>query len=107
MVVENTRCMPSFGDYLLAPGHLLAGTYRIERPLGRGGMGEVYEVSHSRLAGRYALKLLLREIGQNEEALQRFKQEAEVTSRLRHPNIGQVIDFAQMPDGTPVMRIEL
>jgi serine/threonine-protein kinase len=92
--------------FLLPPGQLLAGTYRIERPLGKGGMGEVYEASHARLAGRYAVKLLLREIGQNEEVLRRFKQEAEVTSRLRHPNIVQVIDFAQMPDGTPFMVME-
>ncbi|HVX96989.1 MAG TPA: serine/threonine-protein kinase [Polyangia bacterium] len=93
--------------FLLAPGQLLAGTYRIERPLGKGGMGEVYEASHARLAGRYAVKLLLREIGQNEDVLRRFKQEAEVTSRLRHPNIVQVIDFAQLPDGAPFMVMEL
>jgi serine/threonine-protein kinase len=93
-------------DYLLSPGQVLADTYRIERGIGKGGMGEVYEATHARLAGRYAVKLLLREIGQNDEILLRFKQEAEVTSRLRHPNIVQVIDFSRMPDGTPFMVME-
>ena len=93
-------------DYRLPLGTVLAGTYRIERQLGRGGMGEVYEASHARLSGRYAVKLLLREVGQVDEVLRRFKQEAEITSRLRHPNIVQVIDFAQMPDGTPFMVME-
>jgi serine/threonine-protein kinase len=95
------------GDYLLSAGQVLADTYRIERGIGKGGMGEVYEASHARLAGRYAVKLLLREIGQSDEILARFKQEAEVTSRLRHPNIVQVIDFSRMPDGTPFMVMEL
>jgi serine/threonine-protein kinase len=94
-------------NYLLSPGQVLADTYRIERGIGKGGMGEVYEATHARLAGRYAVKLLLREIGQNDEILRRFKQEAEVTSRLRHPNIVQVIDFSRMPDGTPFMVMEL
>jgi serine/threonine-protein kinase len=98
--------MSTSPDYLLAPGQLLADTYRIERPIGKGGMGQVYEATHARLAGRYAVKLLLQEIGQHEEVLIRFKQEAEVTSRLRHPNIVQVIDFAKMPDGTPFMVME-
>src|SRR5258708_6679294 len=93
-------------DFRLAPGTVLADTYRIERPVGKGGMGEVYEATHARLSGRYAVKLLLREVGQADEVLRRFKQEAEITSRLRNPNIVQVIDFAQMPDGTPFMVME-
>lgn len=92
--------------YHLAPGTILAETYRIEGPIGKGGMGEVYQATHARLSGRYAVKLLLREVGRGQEVLRRFKQEAEITSRLRHPNIVQVIDFAQMPDGTPFMVME-
>ena len=87
-------------------GLLLAGTYRITRFIGNGGMGEVYEAAHTRLSGRYAVKLLLKEVGTVEEALRRFKQEAEITSRLRHPNIVQVIDFAQMDDGAAFMVME-
>ncbi len=85
---------------------ILAGTYRITRFIGKGGMGEVYEAAHARLSGRYAVKLLLKEVGAIEEAIRRFKQEAEITSRLRHPNIVQVIDFAQMDDGAAFMVME-
>ena len=98
--------MSDSSPYHLAPGTVLAGTYRIEGPIGKGGMGEVYQATHARLSGRYAVKLLLREVGRGQEVLRRFKQEAEITSRLRHPNIVQVIDFAQMPDGTPFMVME-
>jgi eukaryotic-like serine/threonine-protein kinase len=90
----------------LANDLLLAGTYRITRFIGKGGMGEVYEAAHARLSGRYAVKLLLKEVGAIEEAIRRFKQEAEITSRLRHPNIVQVIDFAQMDDGAAFMVME-
>jgi len=98
--------MSADSDYRLAPGTVLADTYRIERTVGKGGMGEVYQATHARLSGLYAVKLLLREVGQADEVMRRFKQEAEITSRLRHPNIVQVIDFAQMPDGTPFMVME-
>jgi serine/threonine protein kinase len=93
-------------DYSLKIDDTLAGTYRIVSLVGKGGMGEVYEVAHARLAGRYAVKLLLQEIGTNEDILKRFKQEAEVTSRLRHPNIVHVIDFDRTPDGTPYLVME-
>ncbi|MDZ4695655.1 MAG: serine/threonine-protein kinase [Deltaproteobacteria bacterium] len=98
--------MSSATQPTLAIDLLLAGTYRITRFIGKGGMGEVYEATHSRLSGRYAVKLLRKEVGAIEEAIRRFKQEAEITSRLRHPNIVQVIDFAQMDDGAAFMVME-
>lgn len=90
----------------LAPGTVLQGTYRIVRRIGEGGMGQVYEASHARLSGRYAVKLLLREVAASPEAYARFRREAEITSSLRHPNIVQVIDFNETPDGTPYLVME-
>jgi tRNA A-37 threonylcarbamoyl transferase component Bud32 len=90
----------------LRPGTLLAGTYRVIRLIGVGGMGEVYEASHARLAGRYAVKVLLGEIVARAEIMQRFTREAEVTSALRHPNIVQVLDFNVTPDGNPYLVME-
>ena len=70
------------------PGTLLGGTYRIVRRIGSGGMGEVYEATHERLAHRYAVKFLHPGVRDHPEALPRFMREAQVTSRLRHPGIG-------------------
>jgi len=82
------------------------GTYGIVRKVGSGGMGEIYEVSHSRLAGRYAMKVLRAEAGAASEALMRFQREAKVTSALQHPNIVQVIDFSTTEGGQPYLVME-
>ena len=90
----------------VSPGTLLQGTYCIGRLLGTGGMGEVYEATHARLSGRYAIKLLLRELALRPDAFARFRREAEITSALRHPNIVQVIDFNLMDDESPYLVME-
>jgi serine/threonine protein kinase len=90
----------------LGQGTVLANTYRIERCVGRGGMGEVYEASHARLAGRYAVKLLLADVRGRPELFARFKREAEVTSGLRHPNIVHVVDFNMTDEGYPYLVME-
>jgi serine/threonine-protein kinase len=69
-------------------------------------MGEVYEATHARLSGRYAIKLLLRELALRPDAFARFRREAEITSALRHPNIVQVIDFNLMDDESPYLVME-
>ena len=89
----------------LAVGQVI-GTYGIVRKVGSGGMGEIYEVSHSRLAGRYAMKVLRAEASAASEALLRFQREAKVTSALQHPNIVQVIDFSTTEGGQPYLVME-
>jgi serine/threonine-protein kinase len=85
---------------------VLAGTYSIVRRIGRGGMGEVYEARHARLAGRYAVKVLHAEVRKHPEAVARFQREAQITSALRHPGIVQVIDFDTAPNGLPFLVME-
>src|SRR5947207_208814 len=82
------------------------GPYRIVRRVGAGGMGEIYEVSHPRLAGRYAMKVLRPEVVATSEALVRFEREAKVTSAIQHPNIVQVIDFNAGEGGAPYLVME-
>jgi serine/threonine protein kinase len=94
------------GAVTLAPGTVLKDTYRILGLIGRGGMGEVYEVKHARLAGRYALKLLPPAFAIRHISLTRFRREADITSALRHPNIVQVIDFDDTPAGQPFLVME-
>src|SRR4051812_13579937 len=90
----------------LAPGTVLDGTYCIVRRVGQGGMGEVYEATHARLAGRYAVKVLHAGTSAQPEAYMRFQREALVTSGLRHPGIVQVVDFNRTADGRPYLVME-
>jgi len=84
----------------------LDGTYRLDRLVGEGGMGVVYEATHARLAGRYAIKVLLREFSDRPEIRARFDREARITSLLQHPNIVQVIDWNSTTDGTSYLVME-
>lgn len=74
--------------------------YRIERTLGRGGMGEVYLAEDTRLKRRVALKALPENLARDPALLQRFRVEAEAAARLNHPNIAQVyaIEEARLDD---------
>ncbi|MFE1597159.1 serine/threonine protein kinase [Nocardia sp. NPDC058705] len=76
---------------MLANGDVFAG-YVIERQLGRGGMGSVYLAKHPRLPRMTALKLLNREMFFDDEVRARFEREADLVSRLDHPNIVTVYD---------------
>ncbi|MEC3919419.1 serine/threonine-protein kinase [Nocardia sp. CDC160] len=78
-------------DELLPPGTLFAG-YRIERVLGRGGMGTVYLARHPRLPRFEALKVLPSGFSDDPEYRARFGREAELAARLDHPNIVAVRD---------------
>ena len=95
------------GRTFLPNGTALDDTYRIVRLIGAGGMGDVYEVQHSRLAGRYAAKLLTPALAGNPRALSRFRREALIASALNHPHIVQVIDFRILSDGRPCLVMEL
>ena len=85
---------------------VLDGTYRILRRIGDGGMGEVYEARHARLAGRYAIKVLNMASIAQPEAVARFRREAQVTSALRHPGIVQIIDFNTTAAGISYLVME-
>jgi eukaryotic-like serine/threonine-protein kinase len=90
----------------LADGQILDGTYRLLRVVGEGGMGVVYEATHARLAGRYAIKVLTQRLAESAEGFDQFKREARNTSILQHPNIVQVIDHNTASDGTEYLVME-
>ncbi len=70
----------------LEAGDTFAG-YTVVRPLGKGGMGEVYLVQHPRLPRYEALKILPVEFTVDSEYRERFNREADMVARLWHPNI--------------------
>ncbi len=74
-------------------GQVLDEKYRLERLLGRGGMGAVYLASHMGTERYVALKLITPQFMRNEEFVARFKREARAAGRLRHPNVVDVTDF--------------
>jgi serine/threonine protein kinase len=88
------------------PGEL-AGSYQILRKIGEGAMGEVHEAVHLRLPGRYAVKMMVPELApQPGAAFARFRREAEVLSRVRHPNVVHILDFDVTADGRPFLAME-
>jgi serine/threonine protein kinase len=71
------------------------GPYRIERCIGKGGMGFVYEATDTRLNRRVALKTIESGEDVDEHVITRFRREAQSVARLRHPNIVSVHDVGR------------
>jgi Protein kinase domain len=92
---------------VIAPGSILGDTYRIEEPLGRGGMGEVFAARHMRTGRRYAVKTILGGPRTDEAAFRRFEREATAASALGHPGIVQVHDFNSTGAGTFYLVMDL
>jgi serine/threonine protein kinase len=85
---ENTSAMPA----------LIASRYRPLRELGRGGMGVVYLAEHVNTNERFALKVLLGDLGSNPQAIERFKMEARASARIGSENVVRMIDADQAPE---------
>lgn len=73
-------------------GQTLSGRYRVDRLIGEGGMGAVYEGLHLQLRKRVAIKTLHAKLGGDPKFRARFLQEARATSKINHPNIIRVND---------------
>jgi serine/threonine protein kinase len=102
---DGTALVAAPGTGLL--GQVLAERYRIERLIGEGGMGEVYEARHVNINKRFAIKLLKPEVVGSPQSVQRFRQEAWAASSIGHENIVEIDDFATLPDGSVYLAMEL
>jgi hypothetical protein len=67
--------------------------YRLDRLVGKGGMGAVYQATDILLKREVAVKIMLNDLFGNDKALQRFQREAEISARLVHPSIVRIYDF--------------
>lgn len=88
-------------------GTLVAGKYRLNRLLGDGGMGSVYEANHTLLGTRVAVKLLHREMLQRSGLVERFLQEAQVAAQIRSPHVVHMLDVGQDTGQPPYLVMEL
>jgi len=82
----------------LQAGSILGGRYAIERLIGKGGFGSVFQARHTGTGQDVAIKTLGAGLESDDLALRRFFQEARVTAGLRHPNTIRVFDFGQEKD---------
>jgi hypothetical protein len=87
-------------------GRTLAGQYRLNRVLGLGGMGAVYEATQLSTGKRIALKLLASHLSRDLKLVTRFRREAVAASRLVHENCVHVDDFGEDEDGTFYIAME-
>lgn len=91
---------------MLEVGTIFAKKYKVDQVLGRGGMGEVVAVTHLDLGRKMAIKLMLRHVLQNEEAVKRFLREAQAAASLRSPHTVIVHDFGTLDSGEPYIVME-
>ena len=91
------------GDPLLGAS---IGNYRIERLIGRGGMGRVYEARHPSIGAQVAVKVLAEDAAQEPDLIERFFTEARAVNVIRHERIVNVLDLGQLTDGRPYIVME-
>jgi serine/threonine-protein kinase len=88
------------------PNVVVAGRFRLNRQLGRGGMGSVWHATHLGLDVPCAVKFIEGEIASLPEAQARFEREAKAAAQLRSPNVVQILDHGVW-EGLPYIAMEL
>ncbi len=88
-------------------GTVVADRYLIQKLLGRGGMGAVFQAEHIHMKKLVALKVLHTSMSGNPEVVARFEREAVAAGRLQHPGVVGATDFGSLPDGTFYLALEL
>ena len=98
--VDATRELPV--------GTMISGRYRVEKILGRGGMGAVYSVQHLNTGELLALKLLHPALAENAQAVERFRTEARAPVRIGSDHVVRVTDADIAPElgGVPYLVME-
>jgi predicted Ser/Thr protein kinase len=77
----------------------IAGRFRIECEIGRGGMGTVYRATHLGLERPVAVKIIKQEFASDRDVADRFLREARTMARLRHRHAAMIFDAGNLPDG--------
>jgi serine/threonine-protein kinase len=82
------------------------GPYQLKRPLGHGGMGEVYEAEHTVKGWTVALKLMSESVSSDPVFRERMKREARITGRLQEPHVVPIHDYGEI-DGLMYLEMRL
>jgi phosphate transport system substrate-binding protein len=96
--MDSARTMSAIeptGFKQLEPGTVIAGAYRIVRPLAEGGMGVIYEVDQVATGARRALKVMHARFASDETLRARFVQEARLAASIPSDHVAQVLDSGQ------------
>ena len=91
----------------LAPTTVLLHKYRIEFPIGHGGMGHVYAATHLAMDRQVAIKVLRSELSGDPELVRRFSREVIATARIDNPYVVSVYDVDRLADGTLFIVMDL
>ncbi len=91
----------------VVPGQVVGGKWRIVGPIGRGGMGAVYEGQNISIGKKVALKFIDAEFARQPEIASRFQREAEAASLVESAHIVHVFDSGITDDGIPYIVMEL
>jgi eukaryotic-like serine/threonine-protein kinase len=88
-------------------GVTIAGRYQIEEVLGQGGMATVYAARHRLVDRPCAVKVMSPQYTRNDVIRERFRREAKAAQKLAHPNIIEIFDQGETPDGYVYLVMEL
>ncbi len=110
---DNSKFCPVDGSTLRAKspsadlvGQVVADRYAIIKKLGEGGMGAVYLGEHVKMGRKSAIKVMNPGMAADPDAISRFNREASNASRISHPNVCQIYDFGETPDGLIYLAME-
>jgi len=87
-------------------GQLVGDKYRVQRLIGTGGMGTVWEGTHEQLGTRVAIKFIKPQFAEQPEARARFQIEARAAAKLQTKHAVHVYDYGVTPDGLPYIVME-
>jgi serine/threonine protein kinase len=110
-LLSRTRILEYFqaGVRTFRLSEVVCGRFRIERFIGEGGMGEVYEASDLELGGTVAVKTLRPSISRDSQMLAYFRQEILLARKVTHPNVCRTFDIFQhqVGDGKNVLVLSM
>src|SRR5690606_19498539 len=92
--------------HVLSPGTIVGEKYRLEAPIGQGGMATVWRAVHTTLDRPVAVKFLEAVGTGSQQLAERFLEEAKLAAGLRHRHVVDILDFGVTPDGKPFMVME-